>query len=151
MFSSTIIVNHLGFPVKKTRHSREYPITNPYPYPINVIFQSNPLSNSASASFESSSVSPTMHFFDNGNPYSPEFPLYESFPDVSNRLPRGIVLVRLFWKRFETSRNIKLVNSCRILPISLFEEKSNDSSNFKFPKDLDMSYNVVMRQNEPLE
>ena len=147
MFSSTIIVNHSSFPV--IWHSRDNPITNPHPDPINVIFQSNPLSSSASASFESSSVSSTVHFFDNGNPHSPEFPLYESFPNVSNWLPRGLILVRLFWERFETSRNIKLVNSCGILPISLFKEKSNDSSNFKFPKDWDMSYNVVMRQIEP--
>ena len=117
------------------RHPRDNPIINPHPYPINVIFQSNPLSNSASISFEGFSVSSVVHFFDNGNPHNPEFLLYESFPNVSNWLPRGINPVRLFWERFKTSRNVKLVNSWGILLMSLFEERSNDSSNFKFSKD----------------
>ena len=100
-----------------------------------MIFQSNPLSNSASTSFIGTSVSSIEHFFDNGNPHSLKFQPHESFPNVSNWLPRGINLVRRFLKRFKTSRNVKLVNSWGILTRSLFEERSNDLSNFKFLKD----------------
>ena len=40
-----------------------------------------------------------------------------------------------FCNRFNTAKNVKLVNCIGISPMSLFEERSNDSSDDKFATD----------------
>ena len=43
--------------------------------------------------------------------------------------------VSLFCERFKTAKNVKLVNCIGMEPLSIFEERSKDSSSNKFPND----------------
>ncbi|WRX27847.1 hypothetical protein QQP08_020334 [Theobroma cacao] len=87
------------------------PQTNPHPYPINIEnFQFKASPSSSNFVRCGSKFCSLLHSFDKGSPHKPKFPM------------------------LNTSKNIRFTNSAGIFPSSLFDERSNDSSADKFPK-----------------
>ncbi len=56
-------------------------------------------------------------------------------PPVANCFPWGIGPMSWFCDKFNTAKNVKLVNCAGISPMNLFEERSNDSIVDKFAND----------------
>ncbi|KAI5432735.1 hypothetical protein KIW84_020149 [Lathyrus oleraceus] len=138
-FPPNMITSHLGFPIKNMKYPRPIPNTNPHPYPIATGFHLNPsFSSSQSLLGEGGECCSGPHCFDNGNPHSSKFPSYDSFENVLNCFPLGISPTRWLLERFKTSRLLRFVNSEGIIPINIFEERSNHSKFVKFPMDCGM-------------
>ena len=114
---------------------------NPKPYPTKTIFQPNSEGDTAESWIclevegTGSEESETQHFFDNGLPHKPKFPINDLFSNVSNCFPCGIEPVSWLWETLNHSRKVSYVSCDGISPKSLFWERSNDSSMVRFPID----------------
>lgn len=131
-----------------TMYPSDKPITNPDPYPIMAIFQSNHLEASFSpwniVDADSWALS-LLHVFWHWESTQPQVP--ELFKN------RGIGPKSWLRERFNTSRDVKLLSSLGIYPTNLFEG-TREVWEFKFyhiPEWwLNLAYKIVVRQVEPL-
>ncbi|KAJ6887655.1 hypothetical protein NC652_028806 [Populus alba x Populus x berolinensis] len=70
-----------------------------------------------------------------GNPHKPQFPSNELALNVLNCVPPGTGPSSWLCERFMTARNVRSANCTGILPVSKFEDKSNDSRSVNIPND----------------
>ena len=76
----------------------------------------------------------------------------ETFSNVLNWLPRGIIPTRWFSDRFKTSSDVIFANYPRISLVSMFEERPNHSRLLKFPNDGGIwPIKVIVQKVKPLE